>query len=157
MEKIFNLFPLFQAELIYDNQVEVTIQMDGRIGEHIGSGKGTLNGELKGEIYWQFYAENCAYLWVKIGEDPPANQHLCKTNPGGIIKTHDGAEIQFDAKGYGFRGFDNTRPHLWKLTAALQFHTDDKRYTWLNTSLGVWEGTFNEAEGKATYLAFIQK
>jgi hypothetical protein len=157
MDKNNNLTPFFKAELIYDSDVDVSIPTKGRIGEYIGSGKGTLKGELNGDIHWQFFAENCAYLWVKEGETPPENQHLCKTNPGGIIKTKDGAEIQFDAKGYGFRGYDISQPHLWKLTAALQFHTEDKRYLWLNTVLGVWEGTFNEKEGKAKYQAFIQK
>ncbi len=151
-----NLSPLFEAALQYDNSVNVEVPTTGRTGDFIGSGKGTLTGKIAGEVYWQFFAENCAYLWVKDGEEPPENQHLCKTNPGGIIKTADGAEIRFDAKGYGFRGYDESNPHLWKLTAALQFHTNDERYSWLNTSLGIWEGTFNENEGKAVYRAYLQ-
>lgn len=156
MGQTLNLEPLFRAELEYDNSVKVNIPQGSQVGDHIGNGRGTLTGKINGEILWQFYAENCAYLWIKDGKEPPANQHLCKTNPGGIIKTSDGAEIKFDAKGYGFKGFDKENPHLWNLTCALQFHTEDERYLWLNTALGVWEGQFNEKENLAIYNAYIQ-
>jgi len=67
-----------------------------------------------------------------------------------------GAGIRFDAKGYGLRGFDPAFPHLWRLVMALQFSTEDPRYTWLNTRLGVWEGRFNEQTQSGSYRAFLQ-
>lgn len=157
-ESMKNLTHLFDAQLQYNDKVNVTIPTAGRTGDFIGKGDGTVKGEkITGKIRWEFYAENCAYLWVKEGQQPPADQHLCKTNPGGIITTTDGAEIRFDAKGYGFRGADSERPNIWFLTAALQFYTDDERYKWLNTSLGVWEGQFDEKVNFANYKAYIQE
>ncbi len=148
---------LFIAELQYNDQVDVKISMDGRTGDLIGRGDGVVKGErINGTMTWAYYAESCAYLWVKQGQEPPPDLRLCKTNPGGFIKTNDGAEIRFDARGYGFRGADASRPHIWRLTSALQFQTQDKRYDWLNTALGVWEGEFDEIAGKATYRTLIQ-
>ena len=148
---------LFVAKLQYNDQVDVKIPMEGRTGDFIGRGDGIVKGEkINGTITWAYYAENCAYLWTKKGQEPPPDLHLCKNNPGGFIKTSDGAEIRFDARGYGFRGADASRPHIWQLTCALQFYTEDQRYAWLNTALGVWEGEFDEIAGRATYRAFIQ-
>lgn len=153
-----NLAYLFDAKLQYNDNVAVDIPMEGRTGDFIGKGNGTIKGEkISGTVRWQFYAENCAYLWIKKGQEPPPNQHLCKTNPGGIITTNDGAEILFDAKGYGLKGADAKQPHIWYLTAALQFHTEDERYKWLNTTLGVWEGRFDEQSRTANYKAYIQE
>ena len=75
-------------------------------------------------------------------------------HPSGVIETDDGARIQFDARGYGVRGADKSRPHLWCLTAALHFATTDPRYRWLNTTLGLWEGAFDEQAGHAGYRAY---
>ena len=152
-----NLTAMFVAELQYDDHVELTIPMEGRAGELIGKGKGTLKGDrINGTITWAFYAEQCSFLLVKQGKTPPADQHLCRTSPGGVIHSEDGAEIRFDARGYGFRGSDPSRPHIWHLTSALQFQTDDPRYQWLNSVLGVWEGEFDETARKATYRAYVQ-
>ncbi len=96
------------------------------------------------------------YLLVRRGEEVPPGQHLCYDNPGGFIETNDGASIRFDAKGYGLRGFDPSRPHLWRLVMALQFSTEESRYAWLNTRLGVWEGQFNEQTQSGSYRAFLQ-
>jgi len=147
---------LFVAQLQYNDRVDVKIPMDGTTGDLIGRGDGVVKGEkINGTITWAYYAENCAYLWTKEGQEPPPDMHLCKTNPGGFIKTNDGATIRFDARGYGLRGPEPSRPHVWRLTSALQFHAEDKRYEWLNTALGVWEGEFDEIAGKAVYRAFI--
>jgi hypothetical protein len=148
---------LFVAQLHYNDQVDVKIPMDERTGDLIGRGDGVVKGQkINGTITWAYYAENCAYLWIKQGQEPPPDVHLCKTNPGGFIKTNDGATIRFDARGYGLRGPDPSRPHVWRLTSALQFHTEDTRYEWLNTALGVWEGEFDEIAGRAAYRALIQ-
>src|SRR6266436_2249635 len=81
MNRMNNLTHLFDAQLQYNDTVNVTVPMEGRTGDFIGKGDGTVKGKkITGVIRWEFYAENCAYLWVKKGQQPPANQHLCKTN-----------------------------------------------------------------------------
>jgi hypothetical protein len=147
---------LFDVELQYQSNMQVVVPADGREGELIGNGVGTVSGEkLRGTIRWSMYSADCDYLLVRAGVHPTRNQALCKTNPGGEIETDDGAQIWFDAKGYGLRGADPSRPHIWRLTMALQFSTNDARYTWLNSSLGIWEGEFDEKAGRASYRAYV--
>ncbi len=146
---------LFDVELAYRDDIETVVGEEDREGVIIGSGNGTVRGpKIRGSIQWSFYAAECAYLLTRVGAEPSAEQHLCKTNPGGIIETDDGALIRFDAKGYGFRGPDPAYPHMWRLTMALQFATEDERYQWLNTTLGIWEGEFDERVGQARYRAY---
>jgi alkylmercury lyase len=148
---------LFDAELRYQPGMEVVVPAEGREGELIGSGDGAVTGEkLRGKIRWSMFSADCAYLLVKAGITPAPGQHLCTTNPGGVIETDDGAQIWFDARGYGLRGYDASRPHLWHLTMALQFSTTDERYRWLNTTFGVWEGEFDENTAQAHYRAYAQ-
>lgn len=152
-----DLEPLFDAELQYNPDVGVVVAADDREGDLIGSGDGRVVGRrINGTIRWSFYAADCAYLLVKAGINPGPGQHLCRTNPGGVIETDDGAVIRFDATGYGLRGYDPSQPHLWHLTAALQFATVDRRYLWLNTTLGIWEGEFDETVGRGQYRAYAQ-
>jgi hypothetical protein len=101
------------------------------------------------------YAGNCAYVFVRAGLEPPPGQHLCTVHPAGIIETSDGAQVWFDARGYGLRGADQGQPHLWGLTMAIQFTTTDPRYQWLNTTLGVVVSEFDERAGCALWRAFI--
>jgi Protein of unknown function (DUF3237) len=153
---ISGLERLFEAELQYQSNMDVVVSADGREGELVGNGVGTVSGEkLKGTIRWSMYAADCDYLLVRAGVHPTRQQSLCKTNPGGVIETEDGAHIWFDAKGYGLRGADPARPHLWRLTMALQFSAEDERYVWLNTTLGVWEGEFDENAAHASYQAYM--
>ncbi len=148
---------LFDVELAYKSDMDVVVPDENREGDLIGSGEGTVTGEnVKGTIRWSMYSADCAYLLVKAGIQPEPGQHICTTNPGGVIETEDGAQIWFDAKGYGLRGYDKDHPNLWRLTMALQFSTQDARYTWLNTTLGVWEGQFDEQTGRAHYRAYAQ-
>jgi alkylmercury lyase len=148
---------LFDADLRYQPGMEVVVPAEGREGELIGSGDGAITGEkLRGKIRWSMFSADCAYLLVKAGITPSSGQHLCTTNPGGVIETDDGARIWFDARGYGLRGYDASRPHLWRLTMALQFSTTDERYRWFNTTLGVWEGEFDENTAQAHYRAYAQ-
>ncbi len=152
-----DLEPLFAAELQYNPDVGVVVAGDDREGDLIGTGDGRVVGRrINGTIRWSFYAADCAYLLVKAGVNPGPGQHLCRTNPGGVIETDDGAVIRFDARGYGLRGYDPSQPHRWRLTAALQFATADTRYLWLNTALGIWEGEFDETMGRAHYRAYVQ-
>ncbi len=91
---------------------------------------------------------------MRAGVEPGPGEDLCRIHPGGVIETDDGARIWLDARGYGLRGPDRSQPHLWRLTAALHFATTDARYHWLNTTLGLWEGTFDERSGRARYQAY---
>ncbi len=124
-----SLEPLFRAELRYTSEspADAVIPPEGREGVYIGSGDGTVDGLVQGNIRWSFYSADCMYLLVQRGEAVPPGQHLCYANPGGFIETRDGARIRFDAKGYGLRGFDAARSHLWRLVMALQFSTEDPR------------------------------
>jgi hypothetical protein len=72
-----------------------------------------------------------------------------------VIETDDGAQIWFDAKGFGLRGYDPTEPGRYVLTMSLRFSTEHRRYTWLNSVLGFWEGRFNERTGSASYAAYL--
>lgn len=129
--------------------------LGGPGGECIGSGTGRITGDrLSGTIRWSLYAVDCAHLLVRAGVEPGPGDDLCRVHPAGIIETDDGAQIRFDARGYGLRGADRTRPHLWRLTAALHFATTDARYRWLNATLGLWEGTFDKRTGRARYRAY---
>ena len=150
------LKPLFEARLQYQSDMEVVVSAVTREGELVGSGDGTLTGaSLSGKARWSMYAGNCAYVFVRAGVEPPPEQHLCTVHPAGVIATDDGAEIWFDAKGYGLRGADLSHPHLWVLTMAMQFTTTDRRYQWLNTTLGVAVSEFDERAGRALWQAFV--
>jgi hypothetical protein len=152
------LTPLFEARLQYQSDMEVVVPAETREGELIGSGDGRVSGNLlSGNARWSFYVGNCAYVFVRAGLEPPPGQHLCTVHPAGIITTDDGAEIWFDAKGYGLRGADQSQPHLWVLTMAVQFTTTDRRYQWLNTTLGVLVSEFDERAGRALWHAFAPK
>jgi len=40
---------------------------------------------------------------------------------------------------------------------AVQFSTTDKRYEWLNTAFGFWEGQFDEEKGTASYKGYVRR
>jgi hypothetical protein len=152
------LTPLFEARLQYQLDMAVVVSAETREGELVGSGDGTVTGDaLSGNARWSMYAGNCAYVFVRAGVEPPPGQHLCTVHAAGIITTDDGAEVWFDAKGYGLRGADPSQPHLWVLTMAMQFTTTDRRYQWLNTILGVVVSEFDERAGRARWQAFVTK
>jgi len=65
------------------------------------------------------------------------------------------AQVWFDARGYGLLGADQSQPHLWGLTMAMQFTTTDPRYQWLNTTLGVVVSEFDDRAGRALWRVFI--
>lgn len=148
---------LFDAQLQYQEGLEALVPADEREGVLIGSGDGTVSGpRFAGTIRWSMYSEDCAYLLVKAGLEPPPGSHLCTVNPAGVIETYHGAEIWFDAKGFGLRGYDPSSPHIWQLTMGLRFETQDDRYLWLNTTLAMWQGRFDERAGQAAYQAYAQ-
>lgn len=72
-----------------------------------------------------------------------------------MIETDDGAEIWFDAKGYGLRGADVTEPHMWTLTMAVQFKTASEKFAWINTNLGVLVSRFDETIGSALWQIYV--
>ena len=147
----------FDFEL-HDPNSESFISAKNRDGPFIASATGTITGEeIHGKIKMSFYAADCAYLLVQAGVDPGPGQHLCKENDGGIIETEDGAKITFDTRGYGLRGADPLNPKKWRLAMAVQFSTKDKRYQWLNTAFGLWEGQFDEEQGRASYKTYIRR
>lgn len=150
------LTPLFEARLQYQSGMEAIVLAETREGELIGSGDGRVSGaSLSGAVRWSMYAGDCAYVFVRAGLEPPPGQQLCTVHPAGVIATDDGAEIWFDARGYGFRGADQSQPHLWMLTMAVQFTTTDRRYQWLNAALGVLVSEFDERAGCALWRAFV--
>ncbi len=150
------LTPLFEARLQYQPDMEAVVPAETREGELIGNGDGTVSGDLlSGTVRWSMYAGNCAYVFVRAGLEPPPGQHLCTVHPAAIITTSDGAEIWFDAKGFGLRGADQSQPHLWVLTMGVQFTTTDPRYQWLNSTLGVLVSEFDERTGRALWHAFV--
>jgi hypothetical protein len=150
------LKPLFEARLQYQSDMEAIVSAETREGELVGSGDGRVSGDLlTGTVRWSMYAGNCAYVFVRAGLEPPLGQHLCTVHPGGVIETSDGAEIWFDARGYGFRGADQSQPHLWVVTMAMQFTTTDPRYQWLNSTLGVTVSEFDERAGRGLWHAFV--
>ncbi len=152
------LIPLFEARLQYQSDMDVVVSVETREGELVGSGDGTVAGDLLGgKARWSMYAGNCAYVFVRAGVEPPAGQDLCTVHPAGVIATDDGAEVWFDARGYGLRGADQSHPHLWVLTMAVQFQTTDQRYQWLNTTLGVLVSEFDESAGRALWRAFVPR
>jgi len=147
---------LFVAELQYNSDPEPVVSSEGREGVLVGNGDGTVSGEnIQGTIRWSFYSGNCAYVFVQAGIEPPPGQHLCTTHPGGVIETEDGAQIWFDAKGFGLRGYDETQPHLWRLTMGVQFSTDDERYQWLNTTLGLLMSDFDESANRGIWRVYV--
>ena len=147
---------LFDADLVYKPGMADVVPATDREGVLIGSGDGVVSGsKLRGRIRWTLYSSACLYPAVRAGLPAPAGQHLCKVNPGGVIETEDGAEIWFDANGYGLRGYDPAEPSRYVLTMSLRFNTADSRYAWLNAVLGVWEGRFDERSGRASYTAYV--
>jgi hypothetical protein len=147
---------LFDAEMAYRPGTQEMVPAEGREGVLIGSGDGVVKGEkIHGRIHWSFYSADCLYPAIRAGAQVPADLHICRVNPGGVIETDDGAQIWFDAKGFGLRGYDPVEPGRYLLTMSLRFRTEDRRYTWLNSVLGLWEGRFNERTGSANYAAYL--
>jgi hypothetical protein len=136
------LEPLFEIELQYREGLEAITSPEGKLGEYLGSGDGTVRGaKLQGMIRWDLYE--------KLSET------RCQTNFAGVIETNDGAQIQYDAKGFGMVT-DKSKPNEWHMTYAVQFDTKDERYEWLNTTLGLWDGEFDMATYRHHYQVYAK-
>jgi len=150
---------LFDAELQYQLGMETVLPAESWEGDLIGSGEGRVTGaRIRGTIRWSMYAASCPYR--ADGRQYPSagrtdeGDHLCRATPRGFIKTDDGATIWFDAHGFGLRR-ENANPQ-WSLTASLRFRTSNPRYLWLNETLAVWEGSFDEKAKRARYHAYYR-
>jgi hypothetical protein len=132
---------LFEAELVYQPGMDPVVPASDGEGQLVGSGEGTVTGSrLAGRLRWTLF------------EEP--GELVCAMNPVAVIETADGAEIRFQARGYGRRS--STDDPRWKVAATLLFESDDDRYRWLGETLGFWEGEFDGDAGRASYRAYVQ-
>lgn len=118
---------LFNAEMVYRGGEAIT-SPEGKVGDYIGSGDGIVNGRVQGKIRWNLYED--------------IDESVCLTNFAGEIETDNGAVIRYDARGHG-KVPDPEKPNDWVMVYGVKFDTDSEDYTWLNSTLGVWEGEFN--------------
>jgi copper chaperone CopZ len=108
-------------------------ETDGRL---VGSGTGSVTGQrLSGEIRWSNYERS-------IGEG------VCALQIPAEIRTADGATIQLEALGHALVP-EKTHPNRWLTALTVRFETDDERYAWLKTVLGLWEGELDMETGAA--------
>ena len=131
------LQPLFDAELDYQPGMSpLTSEGDGTL---IGSGDGAVHGpKLTGTLEWTLF------------EQPGST--MCD-GTGGQDHHRRRRRIRFEGRGYGTR-----RSHsdpVWRVAATLYLTTGDSRYSWLDGTLALWEGEFNEVTHRAQYTAFI--
>src|SRR5712691_4437789 len=123
---------LFDAELVYRSEMEPLTE-DGE-GELIGSGDGTVAGPaIAGRLAWTLF------------ERP--GRLVCAMNPVAVIETAEGARVRVEARGFARRTNDASR--RWTVAATLRFESEDERYRWLSTVLGVWEGEFDAEAQRA--------
>jgi hypothetical protein len=116
-------------ELQFQQGMAPIASSEGRAGEHIGSGDGTVTGpKIHGIVHWDLFEEQ--------------EEALCRSNLTGVIETNDGAQIQFDSRGFFIKP-DKSNPNKWITSASVHLHTADLRYEWLNTHLAVWVGKFD--------------
>jgi len=144
---------LFSAVLQYRSEAEqgAVVAPEGHEGEYIGSGDGSATGDrLRGTLHWSLWAGACVYPRVRKGQTVPDGLHLCTMNPVGFIETQDGARIRFDGRGYGLRS-----PGAYRTSLTLVFGTEDPRYAWLTSVLGLVQGEFDEKAGRATWDVYI--
>jgi len=150
--------PLFDAEAQHQPGMAPVVSPEGREGELIGSATGKVRGKrIRGTIRVTFYSAECVFPQVLAGKPVDPGLHVCKENPGGFIETDDGALIEIDGKGFGMRGFDPREPQRWRLMMGIRFATTDEGYRWLNGTLGLWEGIFDEKDGRAFYRVYVPR
>ena len=142
--------PISQKEkldLLFDIYLEYKegkppVSMDGKIGDYIGSGEGRVEGsQIQGTVHWTLFEL--------------VNEAACQSNLFGIITTEDQAAIKFDSMGI-FIVPNKEKPHLWTTTAGVRFETNDERYQWVNSILGVWEGEFDSKSYRHHYRVYVR-
>ena|SRR5438445_7076758 len=138
LEHVFDMNLQYSEKAVECAPIGLT---EGRI---IGSGDGFVEGpDIKGTIRWSNY-ENT----VREG--------LCKLQIPGTIKTSDGEEMLFEARGIAAI-LDKSQSSKWSAAGVFHFDTGSKKYKWLNTVLAVYEGEFNIEAGHAKYHAYIRR
>ncbi len=109
---------LFQAEL-HVRPSAPPVQLDersSRSGELLGSGDGIVRGAtLQGRVQWSIFE---------------VQGPICETTIVGVITTEDGAQVEFETRGYGVVP-DPNQPHLWEMPAVVRFRTESPAYQWL--------------------------
>jgi hypothetical protein len=136
LEQLFALDLQFQWGM-----APVTSRTTGE-GEYIGSGDGTVKGaRIHGTVCWDLFEKR--------------EERLCRSNLTGLIKTEDGAQIQFDSRGFFIKP-DESSPNRWITSASVRFDTIDPRYGWLNMHLAVWEGEFDMVTFHHHYQVYLQ-
>ncbi len=135
---------LFDVQLLYAGQVECA-PLGERYGQFIGGGTGTVNGgRIKGTIVrWSNFERT-------LGEG------LCTLQIPAEVRTDDGADIKFEALGHAVVP-DKAQPDRWINAMTVRFKTEDERYRWLNSVIGVWEGEFNMKSGATTAHVYARR
>jgi len=139
-----NHHQLFQAEFHYRPNIPPVELHDNssRSGELLGSGDGVVAGAiLQGRVHWSLFE---------------VQGPICETNIVGVITTDDGAQLEFETRGYGVVP-DSNQPNLWEMPAVVKFRTESPTYQWLNTTLALWEGTFDMHSGIHSYQAYYHQ
>ena len=139
-----NHHQLFQAELHYRPNVPPVELHDSssRSGELLGSGDGVVRGAtLQGRVHWSLFE---------------VQGPICETNIVGVITTDEGAQLEFETRGYGVVP-DPNQSNLWDMPAVAKFRTESPTYQWLNAILALWEGTFDMHTGVHSYQAYYHQ
>lgn len=135
---------LFDVRLQYAEGVQAAPlgEPEGRL---IGGGTGTVDGaKIKGQVVrWSNFERALA-------------TGLCVLQMPAEIRTDDGAEIKVEALGHALAP-DKAQPNRWINAMTLRFQTDDARYRWLNTTLGMWEGEFDMHTGISTGRVYARE
>jgi hypothetical protein len=133
---------LFEMELQFQQEVTPITSPEDRAGKYVGSGNGTVKGSrIHGAVRWYLYEER--------------EEALCRSSLAGRIETNDGAQIQFDSRGF-FIQPDPSNPNKWITSASVRFDTADHRYEWLNRLLAVWGGEFDMETFRHHYQVYAQ-
>lgn len=135
---------LFDMDLQYSRNAVECVPVGIKEGRIIGSGYGIVEGSrIKGSIRGSNY-ENTV------------RQGLCKLQIPGTIKTDDGAELQFEARGMAII-VDKLHQTRWFASGVLHFQTDNgSRYASLNNTLAIYEGEFDIETAHAVYHAYTR-
>jgi hypothetical protein len=83
-----------------------------------------------------------------------ARQHLLRDGTSCQDHHRRRRPDPFEGRGYATRHRPNDP--AWRVAATLYLTTSDSRYSWLDGTLALWEGEFNEDTHHARYTAFIQ-
>lgn len=135
---------LFDMELQYSDRAIECMPVGMKEGRIIGSGEGTVKGsKINGRIRWSNY-ENTV------------RQGLCKLQIPGKVTTHDGAILEFEARGMAMNP-DRSQPSKWLVSGVLYFQTnngENDRYDWLSNILAFYEGEFDMETARALYHVY---